>query len=235
MPNVFTALTKAMSQLFDAAVLRLLVKTVAISVLVFITIGIGLYWALIWIVAQLNWASNGYAEAAAATFITIAASWLLFRIVALAVLQFFADEIVAAVEAKHYPQAAATAKPLPLRRDIANSLKGIGRTLLFNALAVPIAALLFFTAIGPALVFLLINAVLLGRELTDMAWLRHCEGDENGNPVSRLERMMLGGVIAGLVMVPFANLLAPVIGAAAGAHLLHGVMIKRAIGEETGA
>ena len=148
----------------------------------------------------------------------------------MAVLQFFADEIVAAVEAKHYPDAASTAKGLPLAQEVGHSLRGVGRALLFNALALPLAIALFFTAIGPAIVFLTVNAVLLGRELTDMAWLRHCEGIVEGNPVSKFERLALGGAIAGLMAVPFVNLLAPVIGAAAGTHLTQRRLTRRDTG-----
>ncbi len=219
MRTVISALVKAVGQLGDRAVIRVLAKTVALTVLVFAMLGVGLYYALIWIGMQYSWSTGGMAEAAAAAIIAMAAGWLLFRVVALAVLQLFADEIVSAVEARHYPAAAARAKPLPLHRDIANSLKGAGRALLFNALALPVAAALLFTGIGPAVVFLLVNAVLLGRELTDMAWLRHCRGDTGGNPVSGPQRFALGGAIAALMLVPFINLLAPIMGAAAGTHL----------------
>jgi uncharacterized protein involved in cysteine biosynthesis len=94
------------------------------------------------------------------------------------------------------------------------------RALGYNLLALPVAAVLAFTAIGPALVFLAVNAVLLGRELTDMAWLRHCHGNERDYPVGRAERFVLGAVIAGMMLVPLAGLFAPVIGAAAGTHLV---------------
>jgi uncharacterized protein involved in cysteine biosynthesis len=141
-------------------------------------------------------------------------------VVALAVLQFFADTVVIAVEARHYPTRAAKARPLPFRRDLTNSLKGLLRALGYNLLALPVAGLLGFTAIGPAAVLLGVNAVLLGRELTDMAWLRHCDGAQAANPVPRGERALLGAAIAGLMLVPLANLAAPLIGAAAGTHLV---------------
>ena len=231
MTRVLAALAKAIGQLLDPAVLGVLAKTVALTILVFVGVGVGLYYALIWVGTEWSVSSDGTLEAVAAALIALVAAWLLFRVVALAVLQLFADEIVAAVEKRHYPQAAAKAKALPLPRDIANSLKGAGRALLFNALALPIAGLLLFTAIGPALVFLVVNAVLLGRELTDMAWLRHCawagEGDVEGNPVPKADRFMLGAAIAGLMLVPFVNLIAPVIGAAAGTHVMHGALAKR--------
>ena len=156
--------------------------------------------------------------------------WLLFRAIALAVLQFFADEIVAAVEEHHYPAAAANAQSLPFAMDLANSVRGLIRTLVFNVLAIPVAAVLFFTVIGAPVVFLVVNAVLLGRELTDMSWLRHCEGNTKGNPVPKFERLTLGGAVAALMLVPFVNLIAPVIGAAAGTHLTQRCLANRDTG-----
>lgn len=228
MTRVLRALAKAVGQLLDGAVLRVLVKTVLVTILVFAALGVALYFALVAGLAMFGLSGGGFAEATAAALIAILASWLLFRIVALAVLQLFADEIVAAVEARHYPEAAANAKSLPFHRDLANSLRGAGRALFFNALALPVAGLLAFTVIGPPIVFFVVNALLLGRELTDMAWLRHCEGDEKGNPVAGIERLALGGAIVALMLVPLVNLLAPVIGAAAGTHLTQSCIARRA-------
>jgi uncharacterized protein involved in cysteine biosynthesis len=140
------------------------------------------------------------------------------------VISVFMERIADIVEARHYPALAAEAQALPFRRDLANSLRGLARALGYNLLALPLAAVLAFTAIGPALVFLAVNAVLLGRELTDMAWLRHqkerAKGDDRANPVGAGERFVLGAGVAGLMLVPVAGLIGPVIGAAAGTHLV---------------
>ncbi len=226
MTAVFDALAKAFGQLADRAVLAVLVKSVLVTLLVFAGLGVGLFFALTWLGGRFSPGSSGFVEAAAAVILAAIAFWLLFRVVALAVLQFFADEIVAAVEAKHYPVMAEQARPLPFRRDLANSVRGIGRAVGVNLLALPVAAVLLVTGIGPALVFLAVNAWLLGRELTDMAWLRHCGQDIAGNPVPRAQRVMLGGMVAGFMLVPFANLLAPILGAAAGTHLAHNGMAR---------
>lgn len=224
MTSVIASLLMAARQLADPAVVKVAAKSIGITVLIFAAIGLGLYRALIWVGAAYSWSAGGALEAVAAIILTLLAGWFLFRVVALAVLQFFADEIVAAVEARHYPEAARQARPLPFKRDLANSLRGIGRALLFNLLALPIAIVLMFTAIGPAVVFLLVNAVLLGRELTDMAWLRHCGDDPAASPVGGFDRFLLGGSIAAVMLVPLAGLLAPIIGAAAGTHVTHGAM-----------
>ncbi|WP_249171793.1 EI24 domain-containing protein [Erythrobacter sp. JK5] len=228
MNSVIASLLKAIRQLADPAVVRVAAKSIAITVLIFVLAGFVLYYALVLGLARVGLDGGGLAGATAAVLIALVAFWFLFRVVALGVLQFFADEIVAAVEARHYPDAAKRATPLPFRRDLANSLRGIGRALLFNLIALPIAILLVFTAIGPAIVFLLVNAVLLGRELTDMAWLRHCGDPPGPTPVSGIQRFALGGAIAAMMLVPFAGLLAPIIGAAAGTHVTLGAMGRRA-------
>lgn len=220
MGAVVKSLALAFGQLTDRAVLRVLLKTMAISLLVFAMIGVAAFQAIVAAGAHVGMSIGIEASYLVSLVLTVLIAWLLFRVVALAVLQFFADEVVVAVERRHYPQAAARARALPFHQDLANSLRGAGRALLFNALALPVALVLAFTAIGPAIVFLLVNAVLLGRELTEMGWLRH-QGEAGADcPVGRFERLLLGGAIAGLMAVPLANLVAPVIGAAAGTHLV---------------
>ncbi|ASJ90084.1 EI24 domain-containing protein [Porphyrobacter sp. CACIAM 03H1] len=226
MSAVPAALLKALGQLGDRAVLAVLVKSVAVTLAVFALAGWGLYEGLAVVLREERVAAllpEGFAPAAqalAALVIGLAAFWFLFRVVALAVLQFFADEVVAAVEARHYPALAGQARPLPLAREVSVAVRGLLRVVGYNLLALPVAAVLTVTAIGPAVVFLAVNALLLGRECTDMAWLRHCAGDERGNPVGAGERFLLGAAVAGLMLVPLANLLAPVVGAAAGTHLV---------------
>lgn len=226
MSAVPAAIVKAFGQLGDRAVVRVGLKSVAVTLAVFAAASVGMWFALgwlrqsPWIAALLPAEVAGPLVVAVWLAVSLLAFWLLFRVVALAVLQLFADEVVAAVEARHYPELASRAQPLPLAREVAVASKGLMRALGYNLLALPVAAVLVFTAIGPALVFLGVNAVLLGRELTDMAWLRHCEGDTRGNPVPRAERILLGAVVAGMMAVPLVNLVAPLVGAAAGTHLV---------------
>lgn len=226
MSAVLAALAKAFGQLADRAVVMVALKSIGITLAVFAGLGVGLWFGLEqlrqspWFAALLPPVIGGPLIIFVWLIVSLTAFWLLFRVVALAVLQFFADEVVAAVEARHYPALAAQARPLPFRRDLANSVRGLARALGYNLLALPVAAVLVFTAIGPAVVFLLVNAVLLGRELTDMAWLRHSGGALDGNPSPRGERLLLGGAIAGMMLVPFLGLVAPVIGAASGTHLV---------------
>lgn len=221
MTNIPAALSLALAQLNDPRIMRVLAKTIAVSLAIFAAAGLALWLALDSYLA--SWTGEGSEELGAlvAIFATIIAGWLLFRIVALAVLQFFADEVVLAVEARYYPDLAHKARNLPWRDELANSLRGIVRAVLANGAALIIAIPLFFTAIGPAIVFWTVNAWLLGRELQDIVWLRHRNSPHDAQPLSAATRFLFGGIIAALLAVPFLNLLAPIIGAAGATHLVH--------------
>lgn len=236
MSAVPVAILKACRQLGDRAVVAVLVKSIALTVAIFVALGAGLYAALAqvsqsaWLATFLPESLAGPAAVLVSLIVSLAGFWLLFRAVALVVLQFFADDVVAAVEVRHYPALARQARPLPLHREVKAALRGLLRVIGYNLLALPVAIALLFTAIGPGIVFLAVNAVLLGREFTDMAWLRHCGSDERGNPAGAGERLLLGAAVAVLLLIPLVNFLAPVIGAAAGTHLV----LRRLSGETEG-
>ena len=214
------ALYLALGQLGDPAILRVLGKSLAVTLAIFVAAAFALNAALPWLLSR--WFDlSGDVYAVLSILIFVIGAWLLFRIIALAVLQFFADEVVHAVEAKHYPAHSAGARKVPFGEELSNSLRATGRVILFNLLAAPIAVALLFTAIGPAIVFWFVNALLLGRELQDMVWLRHRRDTSEVQPIGGLSRFALGGVVAGLLAIPFINLLAPIIGAASATHLVH--------------
>jgi uncharacterized protein involved in cysteine biosynthesis len=224
MTNLPTSLLRAAGQLTDPPVLRVLAKSVGVTLAIFALFGGALLYALYRWLISLGVAFSAELSALAAVLFTVLAAWLLFRIVALAVLQFFADEVVLAVECKCYPEAAATARKVPLAEEVWIGLGGGLRALVANLITLPFALMLLFTGIGPALLFWAVNAWLLGRELTQMVWLRHRPTGTSAParmPVDRTERFLLGGVIAALLAVPFVNLIAPVLGAAAATHLVH--------------
>jgi CysZ protein len=220
MTAVPSALARALGQLGDRRVVGVLFKSMAITLAVFVLVAVALWQGLQRLIEHY---AAGYGELGGlvGVLLAIIGGWLLFRVVALAVLQFFADEVVLAVEARHYPQAAVTARKLPFAEDARNALSGLLRALLVNLAALPVALLLLVTGVGTALLFWAVNAWLLGRELQDMAWLRHRASADDAPPLSALTRFALGGIVAALLLVPFANLLAPVLGAAAATHLVH--------------
>lgn len=226
MTRVPHAFALALGQLGDRRVLAVLAKSIAVTLAIFLAAGgAGLYALYRWLVS-LDFAFSTELSALAAMVLTVLAGWLGFRIVALAVLQFFADDVVRAVEARHYPGEAASARDLSFAEDARNALRGIVRVVLVNMLALPVAILLLATGIGTPILFWAVNSWLLGRELMDMVWLRHrppgsSSARNDTPPLSGLTRFVLGGIVGALMLVPFANLLAPVLGAAAATHLVH--------------
>jgi uncharacterized protein involved in cysteine biosynthesis len=219
MNTMLGAFSLALGQLTDPRVLRVLAKSLLVTLALFALLGTAGWYG---IDALLDtWPTLRDYSDLAALLIVLIAGWLLWRIVALLVLQFFADEVVHAVEARHYPQAAATARKLGFREELANGLRGARHALVFNLLALPVALVLLITGIGAALVFGLVNAILIGRELQDMVWLRHRPDAATPAPLRQWERVALGGAVTALLAIPFVNLLAPLLGAAAATHLIH--------------
>lgn len=184
MSAVAKSMVVAVGEFSDGAILKVLAKSLTITIIVLVVVGFSLAESLPRLLSY-------YLEAEGDTYvvlswvISVAAVWFLFRIVALAVMQFFTGEVVLAFE-------------LPFREDLSNSLRGAGRALLFNAHGLPIALILFFTAIGPAVAFLFINAVLFGRELNDMRWwLGHRPTRDAATPVGSFEHLLLRGQLPG--------------------------------------
>ena len=223
---MLSALALALIRLFDPRLLPIWLKSLAATLLACAVLGIGGWWGLS--AGIETYSGDGGLGQIAAAFVVILAGWLLWRVVALAVLQFFADEVVAAIEARDYPDMAATARKLGWRAELARGLGGAGRAVLFNLIALPFALLLLVTGVGAPLVFIAVNAVLLGRELQDMVWLRHRTSPQDPPPLGALERLALGGVTAILLTVPIANFAAPFLGAACAVHLIHRKKMRNA-------
>lgn len=225
-PALIAVLLLAVRQLADPAVRRVLGKSAGLTLVLFALLAAAGWLGLD---AILKWGGlhdaafrgAGGLRALAAALLVIGGLWLIWRLVAMAVIQFFAAEVVEAVERRHYPAAALVARAPGLAAEARAALASVARAVLFNLATLPLALVLLFTGIGPMLVFWMVNAALIGRDLQDMVWLRHCHGAGAACPVSGLERLVLGGVVAALMAVPFVNLLAPVLGAAAATHLIH--------------
>ncbi len=226
MPGVVTSLLLALRQLADGRVMRILAKTLAVSLVLFVGVAIGGWYA---IDGFLDWLGfgRGLFEGAetvreiASLLIALLGLWLAWRIVAMTVIQFFADEVVQAVEARHYASSAARPRDLPVAEQFSTSARAGARALLVNLAVLPFALILLVTGVGTAVLFWLVNALLIGRELQDMVWLRHRHAAAHRAPVGRGERFLLGGAIAALLAVPFVNFIAPILGAAAATHLIH--------------
>ena len=221
MHAALAALLRALPQLAEGAVLRVLLKSVLVTLVLFALFGLAGWYGLAALLAQWDQGMAAEIGGLIAIVLTLIGGWLLFRLVALLVLQFFAEDVVAAVEARHYPHAAHTLRHRSMAENLRDGLRALVRALIVNLAILPFALVLLATGVGTALLFWLVNAVLLGRELTDMVWLRHAAARRTAAPVGGMQRFALGGFVAALMAVPFVNLLVPVLGAAAATHLVH--------------
>ena len=217
------ALTLSIAQLGQPAIVRVLGKSLLVTLAIFAALGAALYAGLRALFA--TWAGtygDGLAGAAAVVLLVLGA-WLLFRVIAVAVIGVFGDEVVAAVEARHYPAAHAAARPVRLARSLRMGLGSAGRAVAVNLLMVPVYLALLFTAVGPAIAFFLVNAVLLGRDFGEMVASRHMDDAtmRGWRKATRAQRFALGLAGTGLFVVPLVNLVAPILGAAMATHLFH--------------
>jgi uncharacterized protein involved in cysteine biosynthesis len=224
---MLTAFSLTLAQLGDRPIRAVLFKSAAITLLAMLVLGSAGWWGLDHLLAAGGLGDRllpygGALRQVLAAVLALTLGWLLFRLVAMAVIQFFADEAVIAVETRHYPAAAQAAQPLGWRAELALGLRGLLRALGYNVVALPAALLLLVTGVGPAVLFALVNAVLLGRELDDMVRLRH--RDASGAPLQKtpaMTRFGLGLIVVVLLAIPVAGFLAPLIGAMMATHLVH--------------
>ena len=227
---MLNAFTLSLAQLGDRRILAVLVKSILLTLVIFAAAAALVGWLITGTnpcgIGPLDWncTIEGGSGLALALILGAASLWFLFPAVAIGVLGIFGDDVVEAVEERHYPAAAASAKAPTAAEGMALGLRSAGRILLWNLCAVPFYILLLFTAIGPFILFFAINAVALGRDLGEMVAVRRHRGPELHAwlAATRGRRALLGLVVTFLFMIPFANLLAPVIGAAMATHLFQG-------------
>lgn len=147
--------------------------------------------------------------------------WMLFPSLVLLVMSFFLEGAIAAVERRHYPH-------LPPAKGLsrAETLRGVAGSLFvligLNFLLLPLYIALW---LFPPLAFLcgaLINGYFLGREYFEMVAWRRLGLAEAGRLWRSKRSIWYGaGLIIGLIsLIPFVNLVAPIMAAAFMSHLV---------------
>ena len=211
------ALMLSFQSLSDRRVALVMVKVVVLTMVTLIVSGIGLWFALQALFGWLSVNGTGFWSGLLSAALLGLAGILLFRVVAVAITWVFADDIIDAVEERFYPRHAAFGKRPSFGAGAQMAVKSIARVVGYNLLALPVYVLLLFTGVGTAIAFLLINALLLGRDLEDMLIARHgAKGAMN-----KLSRVILGLFGTAGMMVPLVNLFVPVLATAMAVHLVH--------------
>ena len=208
----------SVSQLPDPAFRRVIIKSILLSVLVFIFLAI-----IVWFVlSETNFFTFWVFEAFADMFGGITAiviSWLLFPTLASFFITVFLEDIVEAVESRYYRNTLLEKINNPSATLII-SLRFTAIALFLNILAIPFY---FFTIWFPPLgifVFYCLNSYLLGREYFELVALRHIKLKD----ISSIRRsnswqlFLFGSVTTFLFTIPIINFLAPILGVAGMTH-----------------
>lgn len=225
---MFRALGLAFADLGNRRVLGIMLQALLLALVIFVIVAALLFWllsgadpcAMIGLDScPLDAGSGGIG----AIVLTLLAAWFLFPAVALTAVMTFTDRIGRVIEKEHYPEAARRAKPIGIVRGLGMGLRSAGRLILFNLIAAPFYLLLLFTGIGPFILFVIVNGIAFGRDIGQLAAARH--GDRGSRRAwlrsTRGEQHLLGTLVSVLFLVPFVNLIAPVLGVAAGIHLFN--------------
>jgi CysZ protein len=214
----------SLAQLGDRRILAVFLKSMLVTVALIGVLGAGLWYGATRLADRWGWdALSGGLLGAVALLAAFGASWLLFRAIAIGVMGVFADDVVVAVEARHYPEALATARSVSMARGIGLGLRSAGRAILVNLALAPVYVALLVTGVGTWLLFFLVNGWLLGLDLGTMVAVRHVPSAmmRDWRKTGAVDRFAMGVAGTALFMVPVLNLFAPILGAAMATHLFH--------------
>ena len=229
----------AIGDLADRRIIGVMISSLLITLALFALLGAGLGWALDGsdpcdAIGLDSCQLGGAASSLGAVALTLLGLWLLFPAVALGVISAFIDRVTVAVETRHYPEAAALARPFNTLSGVALGLRSALRVLIYNLLALPLYIILLVTGVGTLILFVIVNGIAFGRDLGEMVASRH--GDRPGRHawlgMTRGGRTLIGVAVTGLFLVPFLNLLAPILGAAMMTHYYHATRERRAVASQ---
>lgn len=223
------ALAASLRQLADGRFLRVLALTLGLVLVVtgpFLLVFMAVAGILEWILpasVTLPWVGQVGFLGLLTAGLASKTAWVFWTYVmapaALAIVGFFYETIVDAVEERHYPGLA------PVRHRAFGEQVGYAVRFFFLMIGVSLAALVlsFFSGLFAPMVFVAANGYLIAREYFETVALRRYEVVD----VKRLTRRhlpvlwALGALLAVSMAVPFANLLVPIVGLAAFTHLYH--------------
>ncbi|HEY0145349.1 MAG: sulfate transporter family protein [Methylovirgula sp.] len=206
---ILSAAFAALAQIFTPPFRRVFWKTLGLTLLLLVLVFAGAETALAhFLVLPYHWLATSLTLLAAVALLVGFA----FAItpVSFLVAGFFFDELAGIVEADIDPQHPGRTAPLGEQIRVA-----IVFALLALALNIVALALLLVPGVN-AVIFLLVNAYLLGRGYFELAALRYRSVEDVGRVrrAHEFQIFLAGMFIAALAAVPIANLLTPLFGAA---------------------
>jgi uncharacterized protein involved in cysteine biosynthesis len=216
---VLGSISKAIAQLGDPAIQRLIGLSIILAVVVFALLA-GLAW---WLIGWLSGLHGWWGDVAqiSGVLATVLIAWFTFPALAAAISAVFSDRVIDAVEARYYPERPAPHQ-VPLWSALLDGLKLALISLVANLLALPFL-------IFPPLYLLIaygVNGYLLGREYYEMPAFRRLDrAAAKQIYTAHRSRFTLGGVlIAFISTIPIVNLISPILATAFMVHLFESVV-----------
>lgn len=210
---------RALAQLPDPAFRGVLVKSLVISLIVFVLLGAGL-WAALLVVPTTGYTWLDWAITALSSLGSLLGLMLLFPAVMTAAIGIFLDNIAEAVERRYYADET-PGRPLATLPAVGSALRFLGLVLVVNILLLPLYAILLFF---PPLLYglsLLVNGYLVGREYFEAVAFRY-QSRAEATQLRRRRRgdvWLCGVLIVLLLTIPLVNFLVPIVATAFMVHV----------------
>jgi len=224
-------LSKAISQLGERELRRAALMGIGGSAFVFILLNMFMWWIFSsqvdvasldlwgWLEDLLNWVA-GFVVGLS----LLVVSAILFPGVATIIVGFFLEEVVTAVEAKHYP-CEPQAREQPVGEVIASTSKFALAVVILNLLCLPLYLILMFVPPFNLVLYYLLNGYLYGREYFELVAHRRM-GPMAARSMRQRNRgkvLFAGILLTFLLTIPIINFLTSVIATAFMVHVFHGL------------
>ena len=213
---MFASVGKALGMIFDPALFGVVLKSLALTLILFIVLFLGLQWGLHH-VPPLHWPWLNTAIDWIASLALVVLLFIVGAPVAALFGTFFLDGVARSVEWKYYPSDAPSSGA-PFFTSLFVALRFTGLVIVATFALLPFDVIL--PGVGSAAT-LMVDGWLLGREYFELAALRHLSRGEADDMRKRHRFAILGGgvLLALLTYIPFADLIAPLFGAALMTHM----------------
>tara|TARA_Y100001960_G_scaffold331107_1_gene427046 strand:- start:1226 stop:1906 length:681 start_codon:yes stop_codon:yes gene_type:complete len=226
---VIRSFSLSIRQLPDPAFRKVLIRALVLAIIVFVGLA-GVVWFVLagtslfrfWFLEMIVDVLGGVAAAVV--------TWLLFPAVASLFVSLFLEDIVDAVDIRHYPDDP-RARAVALSTTIVVALRFTGITLALNIVVLPFYFLTFWFPPFALVIFYCLNGYLLSREYYELVALRHLDPADAAMIRKNNKRCLFlaGVVVTFFFTIPIVNLFAPVIGVAAMAHIFRSLRIGEAV------
>jgi len=219
---MFGAFSKAIGQLLDPSMRRVLKISIVGSIVAFVALWF-LAGALLTMTHVLAFGWLDFVIDLAGGVATLVVTWLLFPAVVTLISELLAEDICRAVEAKHYP-GQPPAREQSMSETVTESIRFVVVVIIVNLIAMPVYLLLLLVPPLNLFVFYAVNGYLLSREYFELVANRRMDAPA-ARALAREKRGRLffaGAAIAFVMTIPVVNLVAPILAISVMVHLFEG-------------